>query len=144
MPDVIWDVVFTTRDGEDFKARVKNYTFRDGLNKTQLEGKLIKTVTGAPDNADRDIALLYLVNNYPLLRFGLEAAEGFALPLRQDVFWKLPEMFVLEVAEAIREVNPQYGIPFLELRKAMEKASTTPSAPPSEPTATSDGSVKTG
>lgn len=143
MSEARWDVILEgLGDDPTLKARVKRFTMKDGLEKTQLERRLIDA-SNTKGNTDREIALLYLVNNYPLLRGGIVEAEGFKLPLTADAFWKLPETFVMLVGEAIREVNPQYALPFSELLRMTTQPSATPSDSPSESTQTSGESDNT-
>jgi hypothetical protein len=111
----VWNVEMEGDEEEgspSLRARVKRFTMSDGLQKTQLERDLTVSAEKTPD---AEIKMLYLVNNYPLLKFGIREAEGFALPLTEEAFWKLPEQFVILLVEKIREANPQYNIPFLAL-----------------------------
>jgi hypothetical protein len=108
-------------DIDGYKANPKRYKQRDGLAKAQLENKII--TEGDTKDAEKSMSVMYLVNLYPLLRYGIAEAEGFNLPLTEEDFWELPEQFSLELAESIREVNPQYAVPFVELQKQMWKAS---------------------
>lgn len=101
----------------EYRANPKRYTQRDGLRKAQLEMAIAERYE--PDDRDQALEMLHLNNSFPLLRYGIEEAEGFELPLEEEVYWELPVEFVHELSETIREVNPQYAVPFVALQKAM-------------------------
>lgn len=143
-----WDAVYDNDQADiHIKARVKVFTARDGMGKRSLEIKLAQRFPDEPADAEateRDAEDLYLVNNYPLLRFGIKEAVGFDLPLSEEGFWSLPEAFMLTLSEAIRKANPQYTLDFLSLRRLIEMASarnteqTTTDTPPSAESAKTD------
>jgi len=98
-----------------YKANPSVYSKRDGLSKAQLETEIIMRFD--PKDANSSLEMLHLNNFYPLLKYGIEEAEGFDLPLTEEAFWELPEQFVFELSEAIQGENPQYAIPFSALQK---------------------------
>lgn len=144
-PNKKWDVIFDDGDTH-LKARVKAYTTRDGMAKRALETALAVRFPEAPADApptDADVEALLLINQYPLIKFGVAEAVGFALPLSEEDFWKLPEAFTLELGEAIRKRNAQYAIPFLELRRLIAMYSDPNFAKNSTDTPPSETSDKT-
>ena len=135
-----WDVEWGTPTPTHF-AKCKVYEMRDGLHKSQMERAIALRMKGEAD--DTDMELMYLLNNYPLMRFGLAAAEGFSLELTEEEFWHLPEGFVMQVCEAIREANPQYNLPFTELLKTVMTSLTPREEKPPDSTSAPDTSAKT-
>ncbi len=134
-----WDVELEV-DGVWYRMDAKRYNVRDGLSKTSLELQLTKRY---PDNdeLEQGTEMLTLVNNFPLLKFGIAAHEGFDTPLTEKTFWNLPEEFVMQATETIRERNPQYSLPFLTLQQTLKNISQTRmSAPAPENTSPSDPS----
>jgi hypothetical protein len=133
--------VEVTANGVAYRANPKTYTKRDGLAKAQLETNILRR--DYPDDTDGALAMLHLNNFYPLLRHGILEAEGFELPLTEEVFWDLPEQFVFELSEAIQEENPQYAIPFSELQRAMWNGFQPNTETPPTPTAEKEPGDKT-
>jgi hypothetical protein len=119
-----WDAEYEDGD-KSYKMRVKRYRVKDGLAKTSLELQLAKRYPNEDISEEQGIEMLYLINSFPLLKFGIEACDGFALPLTEEMFWDMPEQFVAEACEAIREVNQQYQLPFSELQRALRRLSKT-------------------
>lgn len=111
-----WDVEVTCGD-RVYRANAKAYSKRDGLKKAQLEAEILTRYN--PESVDSSLEMIHLNNFYPLLRYGISEVEGMALPLDEETFWNLPEQFVLDLSEAIQEVNPQYAVPFSVLQQQM-------------------------
>lgn len=139
-----WDVEY--KDGDKaIRANAKRYSVRDGLAKTSLELQLAKRYPAESTTDEQGVEMLYLINHYPLLKFGIGKSEGLELPLTEDAFWDLPESFVFDTCEAIREANPQYAVPFFELLRTLRNISpTSETAQPPSPTSASEPSAKPG
>lgn len=100
-----------------YKANPKVFNKRDGLKKAQLEAEILMRFD--PKDTNSSLEMIHLNNFYPLIRFGVAEAEGFAVPLTEEAFWELPEQFVFDLSEAIQEANPQYAVPFSALQEMM-------------------------
>jgi hypothetical protein len=116
-----WDIEQTRRDGTEIKIRVKELTTRDGLKQEQLRMNLMKRLgVSKKRNLDKDLTTMTLVQHYPLIRFGTEATIGIDIPQTEEAFWNIPEYIMLIWSEAVIEANPQYAVPFVEVRKLLE------------------------
>lgn len=110
------------------KANAKRFDNRDGLRKQQMENEIRERFN--PDDNNESLEMLRLHNYYPLLALGIGEHEGFEMPMTEEIFWGLPEEFVLEMSEQIQEENPQYAVPFSVFLQGMLKTLKTSDTEP--------------
>lgn len=115
-PKSLWDA--ESADGT-LKANVRSFTVRDGLYHAQVERQITDRYVkmNIEGDVEKETEMLFLVQNFPLLAAGISEAEGFEVPLSEAVFWTLPEEFMGRLTEKVRAKNPQYSLPFFELKK---------------------------
>lgn len=116
-----WDVV--SEDGT-LKANVRAFTVRDGLYHAQMERQVTDRYVkmNIEGNVEKETEMMFLVQNFPLLAAGISTADGFPVPLDEETFWTLPEEFMNRLTEKVRAKNPQYAMPFFELKKMIFSA----------------------